>query len=318
MRLAGAEHGVLGEASCRARRAWPLRSSGTQHRPSAPARRGTEPADRLAVDAGSMSGVIDGRSPDERQHQLVLAVAGDAGDAEDLAGADLEADALEVDAEAARSVGRSRSSTIEAARRRAAPARPADELAASAPIISWAMLSRGLGLGIAVADDLAAAQDRGAVAERFDLVQLVADVEDRAALGRELAQRLEQLSTSCGVSTEVGSSMISSLRVLQQAADDLDRAGARRPRACGPRARGRAAGRRRWMTSRTRARQRRMSVTPSTPRATFSSTVIASNSEKCWNTMPMPSARAAWGSATLDRLGRPRGSRPRRRAARRR
>ncbi len=27
----------------------------------------------------------------------------------------------------------------------------------------------------------------------------------------------------------------------------------------------------------------------------FSSTVIASNSEKCWNTMPMPSRRAARG-----------------------
>ena len=31
------------------------------------------------------------------------------------------------------------------------------------------------------------------------------------------------------------------------------------------------------------------------PRAMFSSTVIASNSEKCWNTMPMPSARASRG-----------------------
>jgi hypothetical protein len=30
----------------------------------------------------------------------------------------------------------------------------------------------------------------------------------------------------------------------------------------------------------------------------FSSTVIGSNSEKCWNTMPMPSARAACGSMT--------------------
>ncbi len=45
-----------------------------------------------------------------------------------------------------------------------------------------------------------------------------------------------------------------------------------------------------------------MSVTPSTPSATFSSTVIASNSEKCWKTMPMPSARAALGSATRTGL----------------
>ena len=48
-----------------------------------------------------------------------------------------------------------------------------------------------------------------------------------------------------------------------------------------------------------------MSVTPSTPSATFSSTVIASNSEKCWKTMPMPSARAALGSATRDGLAVP-------------
>ena len=33
----------------------------------------------------------------------------------------------------------------------------------------------------------------------------------------------------------------------------------------------------------------------------FSSTVIASNSEKCWNTMPMPIARAARGFGMLHR-----------------
>ncbi len=37
----------------------------------------------------------------------------------------------------------------------------------------------------------------------------------------------------------------------------------------------------------------------------FSSTVIASNSEKCWNTMPMPSLRAALGLAIVDRLAVP-------------
>ncbi len=46
-----------------------------------------------------------------------------------------------------------------------------------------------------------------------------------------------------------------------------------------------------------------MSPALSTPRAMFSSTVIASKSEKCWKTMPMPSALAALGSAT--RMGRP-------------
>ena len=35
------------------------------------------------------------------------------------------------------------------------------------------------------------------------------------------------------------------------------------------------------------------------PSAMFSSTVIASKSEKCWNTMPTPMARAALGCATV-------------------
>ena len=39
-----------------------------------------------------MSGLGTVRSPRQRQQQLVLAVAGDAGDAEDLAGRDREAD----------------------------------------------------------------------------------------------------------------------------------------------------------------------------------------------------------------------------------
>ena len=37
----------------------------------------------------------------------------------------------------------------------------------------------------------------------------------------------------------------------------------------------------------------------------FSATVSASNSEKCWNTMPMPSLRAAAGLAIVDRLALP-------------
>ena len=34
---------------------------------------------------------------------------------------------------------------------------------------------------------------------------------------------------------------------------------------------------------------------PSRPSATFSATVRLSNSEKCWNTMPMPRLRASDG-----------------------
>jgi len=37
---------------------------------------------------------------------------------------------------------------------------------------------------------------------------------------------------------------------------------------------------------------------PGRARATFSTTVSVSNSEKCWNTMPMPRLRACAGLAT--------------------
>ena len=53
--------------------------------------------------------------------------------------------------------------------------------------------TRGLALRVAVGDDLAAAQDGRGIAERDDLMQLVRDVEDRAAARGETLQRLEQL-----------------------------------------------------------------------------------------------------------------------------
>ena len=55
------------------------------------------------------------------------------------------------------------------------------------------------------------------------LLEPVADVEDRAR--PRAASRFSvtnRSSASCGVSTEVGSSMMISSRLLQQAADDLD------------------------------------------------------------------------------------------------
>ena len=58
-------------------------------------RRAGRPACRRC---GSWCRAWTGALAGQRQQQLVLAVAGDPGDAEDLAGADLEADALEVDA----------------------------------------------------------------------------------------------------------------------------------------------------------------------------------------------------------------------------
>ena len=103
------------------------------------------------------------------------------------------------------------------------------------------------------------------------------------------------LSASCGVSTEVGSSRMMSSRRLQQAADDLDalaladrqvadqRIGVERQAvAVGQR----LAPWRRWCV---------IGVLSSSDSAMFSAAVSASNSEKCWNTMPMPSFLATLG-----------------------
>jgi hypothetical protein len=49
------------------------------------------------------------------------------------------------------------------------------------------------------------------VAQRADLVELVADVQDAAALPASRRSVTKSLSTACGVSTEVGSSRMSSL-----------------------------------------------------------------------------------------------------------
>jgi hypothetical protein len=53
------------------------------------------------------------------------------------------------------------------------------------------------------------------------------------------------------------------------------------------------------MISPMRCSSRRRGKAPSMPSAMFSNTLSASNSEKCWNTMPMPSARAARGLAIV-------------------
>ena len=80
---------------------WPLRSSGTA-REAAPPPLADRRARRAACRrAGSRRRRPTGVSPRQRQQQLVLAVAGDPGDAEDLAGAHDEADVLQRDVEVA-------------------------------------------------------------------------------------------------------------------------------------------------------------------------------------------------------------------------
>ena len=126
-----------------------------------------------------------------RAQKLVLPVAGDAGDAENLARPDLERDVLQRDAEFAR-LRQAQALRRELGLAEAARGGLGDFLEIGADH-HLGHRARGLPLRIAVGDDLAAAQDGRGVAERDDLVQLVRDVEDRAAARGELAQRLEQL-----------------------------------------------------------------------------------------------------------------------------
>jgi hypothetical protein len=51
-----------------------------------------------------------------------------------------------------------------------------------------------------------------------------------------------------------------------------------------------------------RASSFEVAMEPSIPSAMFSSTVRASNNEKCWNTMPMPSRLASRGEAIVTGL----------------
>ena len=146
--------------------------------------------------------------PGERLEQLALAVAGDAGDADDLARAQREATS---------------SSTRDAARvahrevlRPRAPARPAaaGPLSTSSstlrPTISSASsLGEVVRRCRSVATISPRAHHRDAVGDRHDLAQLVGDEDDRLALrSRSVRSMSNSWSASCGVSTAVGSSRI--------------------------------------------------------------------------------------------------------------
>ena len=107
---------VLATASCAAPSPWPRRSSGTK---AAPSRRRSviaEPTGGAAVDDDGMLGAPAQPFAGQRGEQFVLPVAGDTGDAEDLAAAHLERDVRR----AARRCGSSGASRELVARRAAA------------------------------------------------------------------------------------------------------------------------------------------------------------------------------------------------------
>ncbi len=146
----------------------------------------------------------------------------------------------------------------EAAHRRAPPRRLAParccSCGGSAPIIRRDRLALVSFVGIDLAGDLAAAQHRAVVAERADLVELVRDVEDRAAFGGELAQRDEQRLHRLRRQHRGRLVEDQQLRARSSARARSRRAASRRPRACAPAAADRRRGRTRRRPSLIRCR----------------------------------------------------------------
>ena len=156
---------------------------------------------------------------DQRRHEQGLAVARHPGDADDLAGPHLQPDIVQVGAELR-------------VRRHGKPVEAQTDLAGRAPVrcrrgerfpqhhlgqAAGGFLARRAGR-----DDLAAAQDGGVLAQDADFFQLVRDIEDRAALAGEPAQGLEQDLDLLRRQDRGRLVHDDELRILQQAAHDLD------------------------------------------------------------------------------------------------
>ena len=238
----------------------------------------------------------------QRQQQFVLPVARHPGDAQDLALAHGKADVLQRGAErdwaSATDSPVTSSATAPfgfcAARRRGQRLRPPSVSASSRADL----LARRAG-----GHHLAPPQDRRRIAERSDLLQLVADVQDRRAFGRQLAAASGTGSPPpAGSAPMVGSSMISSFgscsrqRMISTRCRSPARQVAHQPVGVqrqavflgSPRGCARPA--------------RRIGGGFSIPSATFSATFSASNRLKCWNTIATPCRRATLGLG--GRIGR--------------
>ena len=112
-------------------------------------------------------------------------------------------------------------------------------------------------------------------------------------------------STACGVSTDVGSSMISRRGSCSRQRTISTRC--RSPTDIVCTCRSGSSGRPYFAdTSRIRAGRSLPARSPSSASAMLSATVSVSNSEKCWNTMPMPRRRARAGLAMVTAIAFPR------------
>ena len=201
---------------------WPSRSSGTKAAPSR--RRVGDAAPAAARRRRSGPCRRRRRQPlaGQRVEQLVLAVAGDAGDADDLAGPHVEArPSLRA---TAKGWGFGSDSPRTARRTGASSGGGSGGSTAwtSAPTIRLASAPGGLLLRVALGDHLAVAQDGGVMADRPHLLEPVADVEDRAAFRGEALQRDEQVVGLLRRQHRGRLVHDDELRLLQQAADDLD------------------------------------------------------------------------------------------------
>ena len=138
--------------------------------------------DRLAVEPDRRR--RPRRLAGEREHQLVLPVAGDARRSRGSRRRGPRSGRPSAPRRSRPRPSRLRPSTANFSAPGARPSRLRDVLEAAADH-HLGHRARGLLRRHAVAHHLAAAQDRRRVAERLDLVQLVADVEDRAAARRQ-------------------------------------------------------------------------------------------------------------------------------------
>ena len=150
---------------------------------------------RLAWPSGRplivMRAVRDRPDAAQRLQQLRLAVAGDPRDADDLAGADREADAL--DPGDAGAVAHDQALDLEHRRAWARPAPFSTRSSTLRPTISSASSSVEVSAVAPVRHHRALAHDRDVVGHRHDLAQLVGDQHDRAALVAQVAQDAEQM-----------------------------------------------------------------------------------------------------------------------------
>ncbi len=240
----------------------------------------------------------------DRFEQLALAVAGNAGDADDLARVNGERRRSRL---AGRRVNRSRTRLSTSSS--GSPGSRSDFSTRSStrrPTISSASSGGEVSAVSTRRHHLAAPHDRDAVGDRHDLAQLVGDEDDGLALSLQRPQQVEQRvrlrrrqhgrrlveDEDVGAAIERLQNFDALLQADGQVADDgvarrsrgRNRAAdARAPRAPSP-------------------RLPRSRTPPSAPSMTFSTTVSVSTSMKCWCTMPMPAAIASAGERMEVRL----------------